>query len=235
MGWVMEYLILGSGGLGTALALELTRRHEPFVLAGRHVPPGIEAGATFPMLDVDPLAFEALFTLFERLPNVIINTIGVLHDLHFMPERRVEEVDPHWLCESVRTNAWPTLALGAYLSQRMTAESDCLLITLSDLEGSLTANQQGEHYSYRMSKAALNMGVKTLALEWRERFPRAAVVALHPGPMHTPLRDPLLTMPPAETVRPPAEVAPLLLDAIRTLGPAHSGQLQDLAGHHLPW
>ncbi|MGK4473409.1 SDR family oxidoreductase [Aeromonas molluscorum] len=230
----MGYLILGSGGLGSALALELTRRNETFVLAGRHVPPGIAAAATFPMLDVDPLAFEALFTLFDELPSVIINTIGVLHDLRFMPERQVEEVDPLWLCESVRINAWPTLALGAYLSQRMTTRSNCLLITLSDLEGSLTANVTGEHYSYRMSKAALNMGVKTLALEWRERFPRAAVVALHPGPMHTPLRAPLLVMPSGDMVRHPVDVAPRLLDAIRTLGPADSGQLQDLDGRILP-
>ena len=42
------------------------------------------------------------------------------------------------------------------------------------------------HYSYRMSKAALNMGSRILAGEWAGRFPGAGVITVHPGLMNTP-------------------------------------------------
>ena len=111
----MSYLILGSGALGSALARELMAREESFLLAGRTYPKGIEMGAFFPLQEVDAISFDALFTLYDTdpLPTVVINTIGLLHDVSFMPERRVEEVHPKWLCDSLLANAWPTLALAA--------------------------------------------------------------------------------------------------------------------------
>nr|MBP9679110.1 short-chain dehydrogenase [Aeromonas sp.] len=114
----MSYLILGSGGLGGALAHELASRGEEWLLAGRQLPKGLDPACYFPLQEVDPLSFDALFTLYDTatLPNVVINTIGLLHDLSHMPERRVEEVTPQWLGESLQANAWPHLALGASLS-----------------------------------------------------------------------------------------------------------------------
>ena len=92
----MSYLILGSGGLGIALAHELARRGDEWLLAGRQLPRGLDPACYFPLQEVDPLSFEALFTLYDgdSLPTVVINTIGLLHDLAHMPERRVEEVEP---------------------------------------------------------------------------------------------------------------------------------------------
>ncbi|MFM5215209.1 short-chain dehydrogenase, partial [Aeromonas hydrophila] len=79
----MSYLILGSGALGSALARELMARGESFLLAGRTYPKGIEMGAFFPLQEVDAISFDALFTLYDTdpLPTVVINTIGVLHDV----------------------------------------------------------------------------------------------------------------------------------------------------------
>lgn len=107
----MGYLILGSGGLGTALARALSARGEELVLAGRQLPKGLDPACYFPLQEVDPLSFDALFTLYDTvaLPSVVINTIGLLHDINFMPEKRVEEVNPKWLCDSLLANAWPWL------------------------------------------------------------------------------------------------------------------------------
>ncbi|WP_303843926.1 SDR family oxidoreductase [Aeromonas sobria] len=233
----MSYLILGSGALGSALARELMARGESFLLAGRTYPKGIEMGAFFPLQEVDAISFDALFTLYDTdpLPTVVINTIGVLHDVSFMPERRVEEVHPKWLCDSLLANAWPTLALAARFSRLMRNDHPLWLCVISDLAGSIAANQEAGRYSYRMSKAALDMGVKTLALEWAQRFPQAGVVAVAPGLMDSPMNTPFLGELSAEQLQAPAEVAVKLLNLIKVLSLTQSGQLLDLNGQLLPW
>ncbi len=237
MEWAMSYLILGSGALGSALARELMARGESFLLAGRTYPKGIEMGAFFPLQEVDAISFDALFTLYDTdpLPTVVINTIGLLHDVSFMPERRVEEVHPKWLCDSLLANAWPTLALAARFSRLMGNDHPLWLCAISDLAGSITANLEGGRYSYRMSKAALDMGVKTLALEWAQRFSQAGVVAVAPGLMDSPMNTPFLSELPAEQLLEPAEVAVKLLNLIKGLSLTQSGQLLDLNGQPLPW
>ena len=228
----MSYLILGSGGLGGALAHELASRGEEWLLAGRQLPKGLDPACYFPLQEVDPLSFDALFTLYDTatLPNVVINTIGLLHDLSHMPERRVEEVTPQWLGESLQANAWPHLALGASLSRLW-------LCTLSDLAGSLEEahREPARRYSYRMSKAALNMGSRILAAEWAERFPGAGVITVHPGLMDTPMQQPFRQEIDPALLQDPALVAPLLLDLLASLNQAHSGRFVDLRGQPLPW
>lgn len=118
---------------------------ESFLLAGRTYPKGIEMGAFFPLQEVDAISFDALFTLYDTdpLPTVVINTIGLLHDVSFMPERRVEEVHPKWLCDSLLANAWPTLALAARFSRLMGNDHPLWLCAISDLAGSITSNLEG--------------------------------------------------------------------------------------------
>ncbi len=91
------------------------------------------------------------------------------------------------------------------------------------------------HYSYRMSKAALNMGSRILAGEWAGRFPGAGVITVHPGLMNTPMQQPFLQEMDPALLQDPAEVAVRLLDLMATLTPAHSGRFVDLHGQSLPW
>ena len=56
--------------------------------------------------------------------------------------------------------------------------------------GSITDNQLGGWYSYRMSKAALNMFIKTLSIEWQRKAPDSIVVATHPGTTDSALSEP---------------------------------------------
>lgn len=57
------------------------------------------------------------------------------------------------------------------------------LINISSQMASMANNSSGGHYFYRMSKAALNMASKTLAIEWRSH--ETTVVAMHPGWVQT--------------------------------------------------
>ena len=79
------------------------------------------------------------------------------------------------------------------------------------------------------------MGVKTLALEWAERFAQAGVIAVAPGLMDSPMNAPLLAELPADQLQDPAKVASKLLNLIDGLSLSQSGQLLDLNGQQLPW
>ena len=119
----------------------------------------------------------------------------------------------------------------------MTFESRLWLCTLSDLAGSLKEahREPARRYSYRMSKAALNMGSRILAAEWAERFPGAGVITVHPGLMDTPMQQPFRQEIDPGLLQDPALVAPQLLDLLASLNQAHSGRFVDLRGQPLPW
>ena len=61
---------------------------------------------------------------------------------------------------------------------------------LSARVGSIGDNRLGGWHSYRASKAALNMLIKTMSIELARRNPDALIVGLHPGTVDTPLSEP---------------------------------------------
>lgn len=63
-------------------------------------------------------------------------------------------------------------------------------ISLSAMVGSISDNRLGGWYSYRMSKASLNMFIRNLAIEWGRKAPGSLVVAQHPGTTDTHLSQP---------------------------------------------
>ena len=100
--------------------------------------------------------------------------------------------------------------------------------------GSIEDNQLGGWYSYRMSKAALNMGIKTAAIEiarWRNS---PVLIAVHPGTTHSGLSKPFVQRrkAPVQT----ADAAALRLLALeQSLRPEQHGSFVTLDAKSLPW
>lgn len=63
-----------------------------------------------------------------------------------------------------------------------------IIVNMSARVGSISDNHLGGWYSYRMSKAAMNMFTKTLSLEVKRSG--VAVISLHPGTTDTDLSRP---------------------------------------------
>ncbi|SDD31501.1 NAD(P)-dependent dehydrogenase, short-chain alcohol dehydrogenase family [Myxococcus virescens] len=92
--------------------------------------------------------------------------------------------------------------------------------------GSLAANTDGGAYAYRMSKAALNMAVRSMSTDLRpEGF---VTVLLHPGWVQTDMGGPDATLPAPDSVRG-------MLRVIDGLSPEHSGRFFDYQGTEVPW
>lgn len=67
------------------------------------------------------------------------------------------------------------------------AGNKSIIVNLSARVGSISDNRLGGWYSYRMSKAALNMFTKTLAVELKAS---SKVISIHPGTTDTDLSKP---------------------------------------------
>lgn len=103
---------------------------------------------------------------------------GILHDPAHpkAPERKLADVDRAWLAKTLEVNAMGPLLLAQALepllrhpkgkvAADMPARAPCVVASVSARVGSIGDNGLGGWYSYRLSKAALNMATKTLALE----------------------------------------------------------------------
>nr|WP_295661558.1 SDR family oxidoreductase [Polymorphobacter sp.] len=120
-------------------------------------------------------------------------------------------------------------ALGPLLAARAlapTVRDGGTIAALSSTLGSIGANTGGGLYTYRMSKAALNAGLKTLAIELKRRD--IAVAALHPGWVKTDMGGA------GAEVAVDASVTGLR-QVIAGLTPAATGVFLDYRGNALPW
>ena len=120
----------------------------------------------------------------------IIVSIGILHNESFMPEKRIEEVSSDQFLETIRINTLiPTLIAKSFY-KKLKKNDKSTLAFLSARVGSITDNRSGGWYSYRASKAALNMVIKNLSIELRRYNQELVVIGLHPGTVDSHLSQP---------------------------------------------
>ncbi len=219
----MYYWIMGGGGIGRALARECLERGDKVALFSR-TDPGVE-GVDWRAVDNTNLEALTEVTRELALPARVINTLGMLHQGEQQPEKRIEHVTEAALVNSIHINTWPTLAMAQLLSVRLSRQQPLLFAALSARVGSIGDNRAGGWYSYRISKAALNMAIKTLSIEWQRRFPTACVVGLHPGTVATALSAPFHSGLAEGQLHSPERAARHLLTVLDGLGPEHSGRV----------
>ncbi|MBK3747380.1 SDR family NAD(P)-dependent oxidoreductase [Stutzerimonas balearica] len=221
-------LVIGaSGGIGAALvaALREDPRCAQVVELGR---------ATQPALDLaEPASIEraAAELAGQGAFQLIVNAAGVLHDESFMPEKRLADLNPAQLLATFQVNTFGPALLLRYFCGLLDRQRGVLAM-LSAKVGSIGDNRLGGWYSYRASKAALNMLIKTAAIEVRRSQPNAVLLALHPGTVSSALSQPFRG---AEIGRPAAVAAHDLLRVIDSLGPEASGSFHAYDGQPLPW
>jgi NAD(P)-dependent dehydrogenase (short-subunit alcohol dehydrogenase family) len=123
-------------------------------------------------------------------PNLIINCIGILHTSEFGPEKTWRHLNSQTMHDVFAINAFAVALLGKHLIPQMPRQERSIFASLSARVGSIADNRLGGWYSYRASKTAHNMFVKTLSLESLRKYPKLAIVSLHPGTVETSLSEP---------------------------------------------
>jgi NAD(P)-dependent dehydrogenase (short-subunit alcohol dehydrogenase family) len=171
---------------------------------------------------------------FDRV-DWLLNCAGFLHDESGGPEKSIRAVNSDFLLESVRVNTLPTLLLAKYFAAALKRSPAPLLATVSARVGSIEDNRLGGWYSYRMSKAALNMALKTLSIEWKHSHPRGCIAALHPGTNDTALSKPFQANVAQKNLFRPEYTAAMLVKLLARLQPTDSGNFWAWDGTRIAW
>ena len=221
-------LVIGSSGTIGAAFLELLQNNPSCSMVI-----GIHRHSEYPIDYQDPSSIESSAkSLSLQAPfHLIINTIGVLHSLEWMPEKKLDDLNAEQLGELMKINAiGPALTI-RYFSKLLDPQNS-IMVNLSAKVGSIEDNRLGGWYSYRASKAALNMLIKTAAIELRRTKPNTALIALHPGTVNSRLSQPFRGQ---QIGRPALEAASDMLNVIMRLSKEDSGSFLAYSGEKLPW
>lgn len=160
---------------------------------------------------------------------------GVLHNAVIQPEKRVEDIAAEQMAEVFRINSIvPALWLQTLLPV-LKNSNHCVLTLFSARVGSISDNHKGGWYSYRASKAALNMLIKTAAVEYARRAPGVKLLAFHPGTVDTGLSKPFQKNVPPEKLFTPEFVASRLIEITDQLPVDGTASYLDWAGQTISW
>ncbi|MBK3466140.1 SDR family oxidoreductase [Pseudomonas sp. MF6776] len=220
-------LVIGAGGtLGTAFCeqLEQDPRCARVRALGRH---------TVPELDLErpeTIASAATELASEAPYQLIVHAAGLLHRDGIKPEKSLSAIEPDALQTVFQVNALgPAMVLRHFLPL---LDPMGAMAMLSAKVGSIGDNRLGGWYAYRASKAALNMLIKTAAIELARTRPQSRLLSLHPGTVISGLSQPFRG---ASSARPADVAAAQLLTLIDQLTPADSGHFFAYDGERLPW
>lgn len=156
--------------------------------------------------------------------DLVIVASGILHrSQQVMPEKSMREIDPQVLAEVFAINTIGPALVAKHFLPKLRRKHKTVFAALSARVGSISDNRLGGWASYRMSKAALNMLLRTMAIEQARRSPESVVVAMHPGTVDTGLSKPFTKRVDASTLFSPASSAEKLLHVIDGLQPDDSG------------
>lgn len=194
---------------------------------------------------VDNLTFDltseeslkaAAETLRELEPfDLIIVATGLLQDDTISPEKSIQDMMFESFEKSFLINVIGPAMTAKYFLPLLRDDKKSVFTALSARVGSISDNRIGGWYAYRASKAALNMILKTLSIEYARRHKKAVILGLHPGTVDTDLSKPFQGNVPEDKLFSPEYSIKKLLGVIEQVSPDDSGKLFDWAGKEVPF
>jgi NAD(P)-dependent dehydrogenase (short-subunit alcohol dehydrogenase family) len=176
------------------------------------------------LTDEASIAAAAAIVAKGPAPTLIIVATGLLHEDGNGPEKAMQELDPAWLARNFAVNTIGPALVAKHFLPLMPRTGRTVFAVLSARIGSIADNKLGGWYGYRASKAALNMMIRTLAIEEKRRNDRSIVVALHPGTVDTDLSRPFRGNSAPGMLFDPSRAAVQLLDLIDGLKAPDTGK-----------
>jgi NAD(P)-dependent dehydrogenase (short-subunit alcohol dehydrogenase family) len=160
---------------------------------------------------------------------------GILHSETFQPEKRLEDFDALAFQQVISANTLTPMLWVQKLTPILTRKSPCKFIVFSARVGSINDNKLGGWYSYRASKAALNMMLKTASIELARRAKNIKLISFHPGTTDTPLSKPFQKNVPADKLFTSEFVAKQLLTIVADTPIDHTLSYLDWQGKSINW
>jgi NAD(P)-dependent dehydrogenase (short-subunit alcohol dehydrogenase family) len=175
-------------------------------------------------LDVTGLAsIKAVATVLEGQPiDLLLNNAGVGGPRG----QNIGNIDYDVWANVLDVNTLGPLRVSEAFVDHVARSERKLIVTLTSGMGSIADNASGGAFAYRSSKAAVNMVMRSLAIDLTPRG--ITCVVINPGWVQTDMGGPHGTQTPAESVM-------KLRRLIDNLEPAHSGKFFNHDGREYAW
>jgi NAD(P)-dependent dehydrogenase (short-subunit alcohol dehydrogenase family) len=167
--------------------------------------------------------------------HLVINCVGILHENELQPEKSLAQINSENLLYYFQVNSIASLLLAKHLLPLLKHDENSIFASISAKVGSIGDNKLGGWYGYRASKAALNMFMRNIAIEYSRKSPKTAVVSLHPGTTDTQISRPFQKNVPPEKLFSVERTVTQLLTVISNLNITDSGEFFSYDGTKLPW
>jgi NAD(P)-dependent dehydrogenase (short-subunit alcohol dehydrogenase family) len=218
------FLVTGANrGIGLEYCRQLKARGDDVVAVCRQASDELEGLGVRVEAGLELSDSQAIDDLVQRLDGLPLD--GVILNAGILQSMGLMDLDPDGIRRQFEVNALAPLLLARALVDQM--PSGAKLVLMTSRMGSIDDNSSGGSYGYRMSKVALNMVGKSLAIDLEPRG--IAVAILHPGLVRTRMiRFNPSGIPPEQSVKG-------LLARIDGLTLATSGSFWHANGELLPW
>lgn len=217
----MNIVITGANrGIGLQLTTQYSKDHSVYALCRTPSAELTQLDGVQIIPNTDVCNTESIHAALGQCPNIdiLINNAGLLHRVS-LDHWDIESMDKQW-----HVNALAPIMVARASLQKLTNGSKVIFIT--SRMGSINDNTSGSHYAYRMSKAALNMGATSFAIDVRDKGIHVGII--HPGWVQTDMTG--------HTGNSTAEAAAThIIDRISNITASNSGQFIHANGDTLPW
>ena len=218
------FLVTGANrGIGLEYCRQLKARGEDVVAVCRQGSDELQTLGVRVEAGLELSDTQAINDLVQRLDGLSLD--GVILNAGILQSMGLTDLDPAGIRRQFEVNALAPLLLARALVDQMPRGAKLVLMT--SRMGSIDDNTSGGSYGYRMSKVALNMAGKSLAIDLEPRG--ISVAILHPGLVRTRM----IQFNPSGI--PPEQSVKDLLARIDGLTMANSGSFWHANGELLPW
>ena len=231
-------IIGASGAIGqafTTLLSQQTSVEKTYAFSRHPIPPSEKiVSHAIDLMDEDSIA-NAASKLDQTPPDLILVTTGMLHDQNIQPEKSLKDLRADNFQTVFAINTIGPALIAKHFLAACPHDYPVVFAALSARVGSIQDNRLGGWYTYRASKAALNMILKTVSIEIHHRNKQAIVVGLHPGTVNSQLSKPFQANVPADKLFTPEFSATQLLNVINNLKVEDSGKTFAWDGSEIPY
>ena len=165
---------------------------------------------------------NAALTLKDVVVDILINSAGIAG----VPQQSTGQIDYASWARVLDVNTMGPLRVLEAFTDNLARSERRLVVTITSGMGSLADNTSGGSIAYRSSKAAVNMVMRSAAIDLAPRG--ITCVLINPGWVKTDMGGPDATLSPQQSVS-------AMLRLIETLGPNDSGKFYNYDGREYPW
>lgn len=173
----------------------------------------------------------------EKLPDIkkVFICHGLLHSETLQPEKRLSAFSSDSFIAILTANTITPMLWLKNLMPIVAGKEECKIVVFSARVGSISDNEIGGWYSYRASKAGINMLLKTAAVELSRTAKNIKLISFHPGTTDTPLSKPFQKNVPEHKLFSSDFVASQLLQIVANTQVDGQASFLDWEGKQIPW